>query len=177
MACEGQKPTGGNPPLSQVPGGPPVRLPSPQDRHHLVQPGTRPWRSGQCQRPLRRMVELGGMRPRPRQRADGVEGLGAARWGSFPRPAQGPDPEAAVRAGSGLGTPGWTWSPLPHVRGLGHLEISQDGGRPSSAQMMDAFLLRPPPASIWTLPIPSLGGEEGEDLDTHWGKSLHGPPC
>lgn len=67
----------------------------------------------------------------------------------------------AVRARSGLWTPRWASSPLPQVGGLGRPEMSPGEEALSSAQMMDAFLLRlllPPPSGPVAAP-PCGGGE------------------
>lgn len=57
----------------------------------------------------------GGRMAPPATRADGAEGRGPHT--GAPLPASGPDPGAAVRAGSGLRTPRWASSPPPPGQG------------------------------------------------------------
>lgn len=101
--------------------------------------------------------------------------MGATHWDCSP----------GLRPRSGGGSQSWVRPQDPQV-GLisssprsgvsGARKFPRGAGRLSSAQMMDAFLLRllPPPSGPFTSP-PRCGGGRGPSHTL--GKSLQGPPC
>lgn len=140
---------------------PVAHLPLQQAQHHLEQ------------RVAPKPAQEGGWPPQPRElmgRRDGGHTLGL-----FSRPP------AQIRGrqselGQASGPPGGPRLLLPQVRGLGRPEISQGSGKAELSTDDGCLPSAPPPASIWTLHIPSsVRGRER--TFTHTGKSLQGPPC